>query len=162
MSPNLPVDASDQDSNVGHEKNPAESVEVPPHFRIRLINGILGGISLLMLDRSSSVTAVVIHEMQDDTTAHHHVNDLSRNPSDKETAARIEKSHVAAVACRGNAGDGTSSDLNEDAREVRADEDVRIPLCLEFGVLLAAVEDDVLEYHGNGSRNERRSDEETC
>ena len=79
-----------------------------------------------------------------------------------ETAARIEKSHVAAVACRGNAGDGTSSDLNEDAREVRADEDVRIPLCLEFGVLLAAVEDDVLEYHGNGSRNERRSDEETC
>jgi hypothetical protein len=102
-----------------------------------------------MLDRSSSVTAVVVHEMQDDATAYHHVDDLSRNTSDKETAARIEKSHIAAIACRCDTGNRTSGDLNKNARE-------------EFGVLLAAVEDDVLEYHGNGSRNERGSDEETC
>ena len=117
---------------------------------------------MLMLDRSSSVTAVVVHEMQDDATAYHHVDDLSRNTSDKETAARIEKSHIAAIACRCDTGNRTSGDLNKNAREVRADEDVRIPLGLEFRVLLAAVEDDVLEHHGDGSRNEGRPDEEAC
>jgi hypothetical protein len=55
---------------------------------------------------------------------------------------------------------GSSGDLDQNTREVRADEDVRVPLGLEFRVLLAAVEDDVLKHHRDGGGDEGRSDEE--
>jgi hypothetical protein len=148
--PDLPVDASDQNSNIRHEQSPAEPIEVPPHLRIHLISGILRSIGLLMLHRSSSMAAVIVHEMQDDATANHHVHDLSRNTSDQETAARVEKSHITAIACRRYAGNSTSGDLDKNASEVRADEDIRVPLRLEFRVLLTAVDDDVFEHHGDG------------
>jgi len=103
-----------------------------------------------MLDRSSSVATVVVHEMQDDHAAYHHVNNLSRNTSNEETATSIEKSHIAAIARGRNTRNCTSGDLDENAREVCADEDVRVPLGFEFGVLLTAVEDDVLKHDGDG------------
>jgi hypothetical protein len=131
-SPDLPVNTSDQDGNIRHEQRPAESIEVPPQFRICIISGILRRITLLTLHRSSSMVAVIVNEMQDNTTASHHVNDLGRNTSDEEPTTRIEKSHIAAIACRRDAGNGTSSDLNQNAREVCADEDVRVPLALSF------------------------------
>jgi hypothetical protein len=155
----LPIDASDQNSNIRHKQSPAEPIEVSLQLRIQLISGVLRSIRLLILHRPSSMAAIFVHEMQNDTTAHHHVNDLSRNTSNKEPTTRIEKSHIAAIACRRDAGNGTSSDLNQNSREVRADEDVRVPLGLEFRVLLAAVEDDVLKYHRDGDGDERRSDE---
>jgi hypothetical protein len=132
ISLDLPVDASDQNSNIRHEQSPAEPIEVPPHLRIRLISGILRGISLLIFHRSSGMAAVVVHEMQDDATANHHVHDLSRNTSDQETTTRIKKSHVAAITRRRNTGNGTSGNLNKNAGEVRADEDVRVPLRFEL------------------------------
>jgi hypothetical protein len=158
-SPDLPVNTSDQDGNIRHEQRPAESIEVPPQFRICLISGILRRITLLTLHRSSGMAAVIVNEMQNNTTAYHHVNDLGRNTSDEETATRIEECHVTAVACRRNTGNGSSGDLDQNTREVRADEDVRVPLGLEFRVLLAAVEDDVLKHHRDGGGDEGRSDE---
>jgi len=158
--PDLPVDTSDQNSNIRHKQSPAEPIEVSLQLRIHLISGVLRSIRLLMLDRPSRMAAVVVHEMQDDTTAHHHVDNLSRYTSDEETAARIKKSHITAIACRRNTGNGSSGDLNENTRKVCADKDVRIPLRLEFRVLLAAVENDVFEHHGDGGGDERWSDEE--
>jgi hypothetical protein len=87
--PDLPVDTSDQNSNIRHKQSPAEPIEVSLQLRIHLISGVLRSIRLLMLDRPSRMAAVVVHEMQDDTTAHHHVDNLSRYTSDEETAARI-------------------------------------------------------------------------
>jgi len=160
-NPGLPVDASDQHSNVGHEQSPTETPEVPPQLRIQFISGILRSIGLLLFSRPSGVAAVAVYEIQDDYTASHHVGDLGRHTSDEETATRIEKSHVGAIACRRDTGDGASSHLNKNARKVCADEDVRIPLRLEFGMLLATVEDDMLEHDGDGGGDERRPNEET-
>lgn len=99
--------------------------------------------------------------MQNDETTDHHVDDLGYDTSDQKTAASIEKRLVTAIACGRKTGNSATGDLNEDTGKVRSDEDVGVPLCLQLGVLLATVQNDVLENHGDGSRDEGWTDEKT-
>lgn len=85
--------------------------------------------------------------MQDNDAASDHVDNLSRYASNKKATTSIQECHIATVTSGSETRDGASGYLNEDAREVRADEHVRVPLRLQLGVLLAAIEDDVLEHH---------------
>lgn len=99
--------------------------------------------------------------MQNDESADDHVDDLGYDTSNEKTATSIEKRLVTAIACCCKTGNSATGDLNENTGKVRSDKDVGVPFCLQLGVLLTTVQNDVLENHGDGSRDEGWTDEKT-
>ena len=102
---------------------------------------------MLLFAGSSGRATVAVDEVQDNDAAPDHVDNLCCYTSYKKPATSIQQSHVATVTSGSETGNGASGHLNEYARKVGADEDVRVPLRLQLGVLLAAIKDDVLEHH---------------
>lgn len=116
---------------------------------------------MLLFAGAPGKATVAVDEVQDDDTASDHVDNLRCYTSDQEAASSIQQSHIATVTGGGETGDGAAGYLDEDAREVCPDEHVRVPLRLKLRVLLAAIEDDVLEHHRDRSGDERGPDEQT-
>ena len=142
----IPIDASYQDRNVRSKKRPAEEVErapLPGNIPIRII---LRRDDLFSSAHNLSTTALIPPvEFDDDDSAANHVGNLASHSSDEHSTTDVHESPVVSIASSRNTGDSAANTLDDDGCEIRANKDVRIPFRFQLRVVLAAVEDDVLE-----------------
>lgn len=142
----IPIDASYQNGDVCSEKRPAEEVErspLPGNISIRIT---LRRQNFFSFSDCLSTTALIPpEEVNDDNSAANHVGDLASHSSDEHSTTDVHESPVVSIASSRNTGDSAANTLDDDGCEIRANKDVRIPFRFQLRVVLAAVEDDVLE-----------------